>query len=102
MDINWIQVLSSVIIALISSTGLWSFISKKREKNDASRQMLLGLGHDRIIERGEHCIQKGYATPDEFENLYQYLFLPYKALGGNGSAERIMDAVRKLPNHKEE
>ena len=33
----------------------------------------------------------------EYDNLYNYLYKPYKSLGGNGSAERIMEEVKKLP-----
>ena len=63
-------------------------------------QMLLGLGHDRIIYLGTKYIEDGYVTEDEFENLNKYLYEPYKALGGNGTAEKIMDDVRNLPIRK--
>jgi len=99
MEINWIQVLASVIIALISSTGLWSFLATRREKTDASKQMLIGLAHDRIISLGTAYVERGYITADEFENLYNYLYVPYEKLGGNGSARRVMDAVQRLPLH---
>ena len=35
MEINWGQVAVSVLLALIGSTGFWSWILAKREKNDA-------------------------------------------------------------------
>ena len=59
--------------------------------------MLVGLGHDRIVYLGMKYIERGYITKDEFENLNDYLYKPYSKLGGNGSAERIMQEVRKLP-----
>lgn len=59
--------------------------------------MLIGLGHDRIIQLGNEYIQRGYITSEEYENLHDYLYAPYKKLGGNGSAEQIMDKVKKLP-----
>ena len=34
---------------------------------------------------------------DEYDNLKNYLYEPYKKLGGNGTAERVMDEVDKLP-----
>ena len=34
---------------------------------------------------------------DEYENLNTYLYEPYKKLGGNGSALRVMQEVNKLP-----
>lgn len=95
-SIQWGQVIVSVALALISSTGLWSYISTKRDKHDAKTQMLLGLAHDRIISLGSQYIARGDITTDEYENLYEYLYKPYKALGGNGSAKRIMDQVANL------
>lgn len=58
--------------------------------------MLKGLGHDRICYPGECYIQRGYITKDEYENLHDYLYLPYKKLGGNGTAEKIMKEVDRL------
>ena len=34
-----------------------------------------------------------------YENLSKYLYSPYKKLGGNGSAERVMRQVDQLPIH---
>lgn len=64
--------------------------------------MLVGLAHDRIITLGMDYISRGYITHDEYENLYKYLYQPYKELGGNGSAERIIMEVNKLPIYKGE
>ena len=46
-------------------------------------------------------LMRGYITQDEYENLHEYLYKPYAALGGNGTAKRIMAEVEKLPLHKE-
>ena len=62
--------------------------------------MIKGLGHSKIMETGMIYINRGWITKDEYEDLYTYLYEPYKALGGNGSAERIMEEVRKLPIKK--
>lgn len=96
-NINIGQVCVSVLLALISSTGLWSYISARREKKDAKTMMLLGLAHDRIISLGTQYLDRGYITADEYENLNDYLYMPYKKLGGNGSAKRIMEQVSNLP-----
>ena len=42
-------------------------------------------------------IDRGYVTQDEYENLQVYLYEPYEEMGGNGSARRVMEEVRKLP-----
>ena len=99
-SINWAQVLTSVLIALISSTGLWSYIASYRNKHDAKTKLLIGLAHDRIIYLGTQYIERGYITPDEYENLNDYLYQPYAENGGNGSAKRVMEQVKALPIKK--
>lgn len=46
---------------------------------------------------GMRYIDRGWITQDEYENLNTYLYEPYKKLGGNGSALRVMQEVNKLP-----
>ena len=96
----------SIVVAIFASTGFWAFltylIQRKDTKDSAEAQMLKGLGHDRICYLGETYVARGYITKDEYENLHDYLFLPYKKLGGNGTAEKVMKEVEKLPLEKEE
>lgn len=39
---------------------------------------------------------------NEYENLNDYLYAPYEKMGGNGSARRVMEEVRRLPIRKGE
>ena len=59
--------------------------------------MLLGLAHDKIMYLGSKYIERGRITQGEYENLYKYLYEPYKKMGGNGTAERLMTEVNRLP-----
>ena len=93
----WTQVAVPLIVALLTSSGLWALVSKRADKNNAERKMLVGLAHDRIIHLGMVYIERGYVTQDEYENLNDYLYTPYEKMGGNGSAKRVMEEVRKLP-----
>lgn len=86
-----------IILALLSAAGFWSYLNKRFDKKTAMSKMILGLGHDRIMTLGMMYIQRGYISHEEYEDLYKYLFQPYKEMGGNGSAERIMKEVDKLP-----
>lgn len=93
----WIQFFSAVFVSALASNGLWAFIATKNEKKDHKTQMLLGLGHERIIILGMTYLERGdWITEDEYENLVDYLYKPYAALGGNGSAERVINEVKKL------
>ncbi len=58
--------------------------------------MLLGLGHDKIMYLGMKYVERGYITRSEYENLVEYLYKPYKKMGGNGVAERLIREVDKL------
>lgn len=93
----WTNVGVPLIVALLTSSGLWALVSKRADKNNAERKMLVGLAHDRIIHLGMVYIERGYVTQDEYENLQVYLYEPYEKMGGNGSARRVMEEVQKLP-----
>ena len=99
MDV-WIQVAVPLAAAVLTSSGLWAVVARRVDKGDAERKMLVGLAHDRIVHLGMVYIDRGYITQDEYENLNDYLYAPYEKMGGNGSARRVMEEVRKLPMHK--
>lgn len=94
------QTAVAVVSAVLASSGLWAYLTKRGEKNDAERELLVGLAHDRIMHLGMVYIERGYITQDEYENLRVYLYEPYEKMGGNGSAKRVMREVDKLPVHK--
>lgn len=89
----WVE----IVIAVLASSGFWAIVQKITERKDAKTQMLVGLAHDRIISLGMNYIERGYITEDEFENLYEYLYIPYSKMGGNGSAKQIIERVKQLP-----
>ena len=91
------EILLSIIGSVFASTGLWRFLEVRANKKDARNAMLRGLAHDRIMSLGMKYIERGYITPDEYENLNDYLYVPYCGLHGNGSAAKIMDEVKRLP-----
>lgn len=99
MDV-WTQVAVPLVVAVLTSSGLWAVVAKRVDKGDAQRKMLVGLAHDRIVHLGMVYVDRGYITQDEYENLNDYLYAPYEKIGGNGSAKRVMEEVRRLPIHK--
>lgn len=100
------EIVITIVCSVFASTGFWAFVTaimQNREKKvSAEGKMLRGLAHDRICYLGEEYIKQGYISKDDYENLHDYLFLPYGELGGNGTAKRIMDEVKKLPLREEE
>lgn len=100
----WVQMIVTIVCSVLASSGLWAFISKRSDQMDAKTELLMGIAHDRIVFLGMSYINRGYITQDEYENLYTYLYGPYKKVGGisNGSAERVMSEVNNLPIRKAE
>ena len=90
----------TIVCSVIASSGFWAYIQRIRDKKDYKAALLIGLAHDRIIYLGMKYVEQGYITQDEYENLNDYLYKPYKKLGGNGSGDRVMQEVNKLPIRK--
>ena len=87
----------TILVSVLASSGVWAVVMKVMDKKDVRTQMLIGLGHDRIMYLGNSYIARGYITSEEYENLVDYLYKPYELMGGNGSAKRVIDEVKKLP-----
>ena len=91
------QALVTIICSIIASSGFWAIVVKRMDKKDASKEMLLGLAHDRIMCLCMFYLDRGdWITHDELENLEEYLFKPYLKMGGNGTAKVLMERVVKL------
>lgn len=96
---------AAVVVAIISGIfGLSNFAmfliqrhDQRVNKDRPEYKMILGLGHDIIINRGEFYIARGCITKDEYENLNEYLYKPYLEMGGNGTAKKIMAEIDKMP-----
>lgn len=94
-----IQVIVTVLGAVLASGGLWNYLQKRHDRKDAKTKMILGLGHDRIVFLAMKYIERGWITQDEYEDLVKYLYTPYQDMGGNGTAKRLMEEVVRLPIH---
>jgi len=100
------DVIIAIVASVFGSTGFWALLTaiwnSHSKKVSIEGRMLRGLAHDRICELGEKYIAQGYITRDEYENLHDYLFLPYRELGGNGTAEKIVNDCSRLKMMKGE
>ena len=93
--------LITIIVAVFASSGFWLFVqtvyTSRKKKRSAEDRLLMGIGFSKISDLGMRYIERGYVTRDEYNDLNRYLYEPYKEMGGNGTAERIMEQVKKLP-----
>lgn len=92
----------TIILAIFSSTGLWSLINflvqrhfAKKDKRDTDmslvKEALLATLQDRLLYLCEKYIQQGNIEMNQLQSLNR-MYLAYKGLGGN---EFIHDLVEK-------
>lgn len=96
MEFLW-QTLVTVMCSVLACSGFWTYVQKKFDKKSSMKSLIVGLAHDRIMQSSMYYIDRGYITKDEYENLMECLYEPYKDLGGNGSAEHMIAEINKLP-----
>ena len=95
-----LTIAAGIITSLITSQGLWNHISTKSRKDSAEADLLRGLAHTRIMSLCEKYIERGWITPEEYEDLITYLYHPYLELGGNGTVKKMVEnEINRLPIH---
>ena len=94
---EWSDVLLAALTATMASSGLWTLLLKRMDRKDTTKQLLLGLAHEQLVNSGKRYIKRGHITTEEYQNFKKYLYEPYSEFGGNVLAERIKDEVEKLP-----
>lgn len=104
MEINNMTIESMIAIfaAIFGSTGFWSFVQAKLKDKSNEGRLLMGIAYAKIVQTAQAYIDRGYLSAEEYHELHHYLYEPYKAMGGNGTAAKLIDEVSKLPTKKEE
>jgi hypothetical protein len=97
MDVELAKLVVALLIGVLGSAGFWSYIQHKDKSRSATNRALMGLVYDKLMFLGLRYLERGWITKDEYEDYRKYFFEPYKDLGGNGTAERIMDEISRLP-----
>ena len=92
-----------VVIACLGSSGLTAIVlavlQRKWACQDKQSAIVAGLKVltvDRVRYLGRGYISDGKISLEDRENL-EDMYRAYKALGGNGHLETVMDEVRRLP-----
>lgn len=86
--------------ALALITAILGWLAKKihiwKQEQELVKQGVLAILHDRLYQACQFYLQRGYCTLADRDNL-EYMFRPYKALGGNGTGEDLYDRCLALP-----
>jgi hypothetical protein len=92
--------LTEIILAIFASTGFWACVQavilKHMDRRSAERAALLGLLHERLVDQCEVYLDKGYISEGQYRDLDEYIYKPYRNLGGNGTGEEYMKRVQEL------
>ena len=95
---KFFEMFITVLVSVLASSGFWAYIQSRREKKDAKTLMILGIGYQQIRTIGKEYLERGWITFDEYNEFIHYLYEPYKALHGDGAADRIKNELSKLPS----
>lgn len=95
----WVEELFAVIIAIIG--WLIKQVKAKKSEYEILREGIVALLHDRLYSACSFFIARGYCTLEDRNNL-EYLYTPYKQLGGNGTGMRLYEKCLELPYEAEE
>lgn len=96
-----LDVVVTVMLSVFASSGFWAFIMSRQNRNTAEQQLILGIGYYSICNLAGQYIARGYITRQEYADFNKYLYEPYRARGGNGTAERLKKELDNLPIKEE-
>lgn len=94
---NGLQIVLTSVVTVLASSGFWAYVMRRDNTKSATTRLMMGLAYEKLMDKGEKYLDRGWISRDEYEDYQKYFYEPYKALGGNGVAERIMNGVSDLP-----
>ena len=112
------DIIITIVAAVLGSSGLWAFLQfilqkfankkenivTKLEQQEKELQLVkamsLGALYDRALYLGEKHIEHGEISISDYNDYKKYIYEPYHAAGGNGTVDRIMEAIDELPIHE--
>lgn len=112
-----IGAVATVVSAFSVGTLIKFFVERKDAKNEMRKQveentaaikelqkesqlvkaMCLGSLYDRTKFLGETYIKRGWISLDEYNDWFKYLYQPYHDAGGDGTVDKIVAEINKLP-----
>ena len=94
----WLSGVITLLVGIFGSTGFWIFIQNRKSGKSLERKIILSVTFLGVKMSCKALLERGWADTEEIEDIEKYLYEPYKDLGGNGTAEMLMNKVKSLPN----
>lgn len=91
------QTIIVIVGAVFASQGFWTWLIHRNSNRSARSRLIMGLAFAEICRRSEAYINRGEISTDEYKDFEKYLYKPYKEMGGDGTADKLMDELKKLP-----
>lgn len=89
----WLEALFG--LALAGLTFCVNELKKKFREQEAVKEGMVALLHDRLFQSGMYFLDKGEISVAELQN-FEDLYNAYHKLGGNGTGTEIYERVREL------
>lgn len=109
MPVEWVgSIITGIFALVIALVEVWAAKDRKHIKEQAKKvqeeakknvalvEGVQALLRNEIIAKYNHYTDKGHIPIYGMENVLD-MFNAYKALGGNGTAVKLVDAMRQLP-----
>lgn len=90
----WVEVLFGAILGVLG--WLVKQVKGKKEEYKVLKDGIVAILHDRLYTACSVYLKQGYCTLEDRSNL-EYLYKPYKALGGNGTGTALYERCMELP-----
>ncbi|MDY5031026.1 MAG: hypothetical protein SPF18_03935 [Blautia sp.] len=98
----WLEVGFGILTGCVAGGFKWisAKLKARKEEDDAIKEGVLALLHDRLYQGCKYYIHQGEISDDEMKNM-EYLYNGYHALGGNGTGTELYNRIKKLPLKEE-
>lgn len=90
------QMIVTIVVAVIASTGFWTFLQKVISKPRALDRLVLALTQERFVCFAQKSIDQGNITRQDYKILMD-IFKPYKEADGDGLVDKYWAEINKLP-----
>lgn len=90
----WLEIVFGT--ALSGLSGLYIRLKAKLKRQKIIEAAILALLHDRLYQACNFYLERGYCSVDDKKNI-EYMYKPYRELGGNGTAEHMYKQCQDLP-----
>jgi len=93
----WLEVIFSLVISGLSFalSLVVASVKKKSKEQDAVKEGVVAILHDRLFQSGMYFINKGEIGLSELRNI-ERMYEAYHNLGGNGTGTEVYERVREL------